>query len=387
MRNAAKYLSLMGVVLVALALLDMGILAYLIFATRGDQTSVSPEKISKGIVQKDGSYEMSDEVRRELRERNAFLFLIGDTGEVLWSFNRPEDIPESFSLADVAAFSRWYLKDYPVYTWRRDEGILVIGFPKNMVWKYQVEIKSSTLEAYAAAMPYLVGGNLLIVLILPFWLTRRWQKKREKLRTEWIAGVSHDIRTPLSIVMGNAGKGSIIEKQCLKIRSLVGNLNTENKLETGMGKWEEKKIRLAALIREIVCEYLNLEEDKYSFDFELEENLEEAVILADEGLIRRMMDNLISNSLYHNEAGCDILISVSLAGKKRISLKIADNGCGVPVDALRRLNGRISREYLPEHGLGIRVVKQIAKKYGYRIIFRSEEGKGFESEIIFRTTT
>ncbi|MBO4291536.1 MAG: hypothetical protein J5898_06475, partial [Lachnospiraceae bacterium] len=93
MRNAAKYLSLMGVVLVALALLDMGILAFLIFATRGDQVSVSPEKISGGITQKDGSYELSDEVRRELRERNAFLFLIGDTGEVLWSFNRPEDVP------------------------------------------------------------------------------------------------------------------------------------------------------------------------------------------------------------------------------------------------------------------------------------------------------
>lgn len=154
----------------------------------------------------------------------------------------------------MAGFTRWYLQDYPVYTWVREDGILVIGFPKNSVWKYVVEFRMETIETVITLLPYIAAANALILILLPVWLTKRRIRIRDRLRTEWIAGVSHDIRTPLSIVMGNAEKGGVIEKQCFRIRDLVNNLNTENKLENGLGKWSKEKIRLAVLVRGMVCD-------------------------------------------------------------------------------------------------------------------------------------
>ena len=93
---------------------------------------------------------------------------------------------------------------------------------------------------------------------------------REKKRSEWIAGVSHDIRTPLSIVLGNAEKGSVTEKQCLRIRELVNNLNTENKLEMGTGKWQKDKIKMAELVREMICDFINAGGDIYEWNMEID---------------------------------------------------------------------------------------------------------------------
>ena len=58
-----------------------------------------------------------------------------------------------------------------------------------------------------------------------------------------------------------------------------------------------------------------------------------------------------------------------------------NNGKGCNEDTLRELNRRLSYRYLPEHGLGLRVVKQIAKKYRYGLHFQSQEGKGFEAVV------
>jgi signal transduction histidine kinase len=233
--------------------------------------------------------------------------------------------------------------------------------------------------------PYILLANLLILIVLPVWITKRWVRAKDKQRTEWIAGVSHDIRTPLSIVMGNAEKGGVIEKQCFRIRDLIGNLNTENKLTVGTGKWDETSIHLAALVREVVCDYANLSEGQYMFRFEIAPESEETVIRADESLIRRMIDNLISNALRHNEDQCEMEVEILMqkVSRDKTKLRIADHGKGVTQEKLKKLNGRLKNEYLPEHGLGIRVVKQIAKRYHYKVTFQSVLGSGFQCDIVF----
>ena len=382
MRHFAKYLFTMIIVVLILGLLDLGILVGVTLVTHGDTFFVSVEQVSMSIKNKDGTYVLDQARQEELDELNAFLLIIGEEGQLNWAYNKPDDVPETFSLSDVAGFSRWYLSDYPVYTWQREDEILVIGFPKDSLWKYTIEFRLDTLNMMITTMPYVVICNILMIVILPLWIIKKGEKRKERQRTEWIAGVSHDIRTPLSIVLGHAEKGGIIEKQCFKIRDLVGNLNTENKLEAGTGRWNETEIKLAALIREAVCDYMNLGEEQYSFEINIDSGLENTVILADENLIRRMVDNLISNSIHHNTSGCDVKVSLKNYSKNKVMLSIADNGCGVSSDILKKMNGRLEHDYLPEHGLGIRVVKQIAKKYRYKVFFESEEGKSFKCEII-----
>ena len=183
--------------------------------------------------------------------------------------------------------------------------------------------------------------------------------------------------------MGNAEKGSIIEKQCFKIRDLVNNLNTENKLEGGTGKWNETDIKLAELLRELVCDYVNLNEEQYFYNLDIDSELEESVIRADVSLIRRMIDNLISNAVRHNEKGCEVNVSLNKTSNNRMLMIISDNGMGVSEDELKKLNKHVKYDYLPEHGLGIRVVKQIGKRYRYKINFKSEKGKYFQCNILF----
>ena len=61
--------------------------------------------------------------------------LLNEEGKVVWSYHKPEDVPEEYSLPQVATFARWYLNDYPVRCWVRDDGLLVVGSPKGSVWK------------------------------------------------------------------------------------------------------------------------------------------------------------------------------------------------------------------------------------------------------------
>ena len=63
---------------------------------------------------------------------------------------------------------------------------------------------------------------------------------------------------------------------------------------------------------------------------------------------------------------------------------VSDDGAGASGIKIRSLNSKLKSDYLPEHGLGMRVVKQVARKYKYRVFFSSEEGKGFATEVVIR---
>lgn len=381
MKKISGYLLSMMLVLVSLMIIDVIVIFFICVQKQENYLNTYHiEKVSEKIISEDGEYQVDSSVYEMLDETDSFAMIIDDSGSVIWNHNMPSDIPDSYGIKDVATFTHWYLNDYPTYTWIRDDGILVVGHPKGSIWKYILEMNMQTMDKMIMVAPYMFIANVLILLLLPFLITRKWMINREKARTEWIAGVSHDIRTPLSIVMGSVEKGSVEEKQCFKIRNLIGNLNTENKLEAGTGKWNNEKINLTSLLREILCDYINTYED-YSFNLQVDEKLENYSIQADVMLIRRMLENIITNSIVHNEKGCEITATLSDRGKGKAKLVVSDNGQGASEQKIKLLNAKIKNSYLPEHGLGIRVVKQVAKKYKYAVRFSSEENEYFRCEI------
>lgn len=382
MKKWTKYLFSMLVVFFVLSILNFLIIFMVSKMTHNEKYYVKIGALSEGVIQTDQGYLAEQSTIQKLETMDAFAMLIGEDGKVLWQWNLPEDIKTQYTLQEVAAFSRWYLKDYPVYIWGREDGLFVIGFPKKTVWKYLLQFGLDTIETLLSILPYLLLGNVILLIFLPIGMTKKWIRLKEKNRSEWIAGISHDIRTPLSVVLGNAERGSVIEKQCLKIKELVNNLNTENKLETGTGKWERTEVRLVDVIREIVCDYMNLYGDNYCFSLDMDLKTENMSIIADEALIKRMFENIISNAVSHNAEGCAITIKLLQKGTKHVEITITDDGKGVNSKKVKELNSRLKGDYLPDHGLGLRVVKQIAKKYKYRLTFSSEEGKNFTCKIL-----
>ena len=108
-------------------------------------------------------------------------------------------------------------------------------------------------------------------------------KKKETARANWIAGVSHDIRTPLSMVMGYAGqlkddanltdeerqKAEVIVKQSKRMQNLINDLNLASKLEYNMQPINPAKQNLIAIVRQVVVDFINMYiEDKYPIEWQ-----------------------------------------------------------------------------------------------------------------------
>lgn len=100
---------------------------------------------------------------------------------------------------------------------------------------------------------------------------RQQLEQRDEARTEWISGVSHDIRTPLSLVMGYADmiekqpgeeaevrkRDSLIRSQSIRIRNLIEDLNLASKLEYNMQPLRTKTVSIAAVLRKVAADLLN----------------------------------------------------------------------------------------------------------------------------------
>ena len=225
--------------------------------------------------------------------------------------------------------------------------------------------------------------------------------KQNKSRANWISGVSHDIRTPLSMIMGYADRitssldvgentrkqANIIKIQSVKIKNLVQDLNLVSQLNYNVQPVKQTPVHLCKMIREIVVEYLNNNLDnKFDFELNLNCNTEQISIIGDERLLYRAIQNIISNSINHNENGCTISVSLAVNGNNLI-LVISDNGKGISEENLQKIQS--TPHYLQStderldlrHGLGLLLVKEIISIHNGTVSISSALNNGFSTTI------
>ena len=373
----------------------------------------------------------------------AFALLLDEEGRVIWSWEMPEEIPGRFTAGEVASFSRWYLKDYPVRVWNCEQGLFVFARPKGSVAKYSLEFEEIALQNLPWLLVILLLANLLLILALavgagyrlyaalrPVALgldrladgrhvavrehgiagelgrklnqasrilegQRQRLDRRDTARTEWISGVSHDIRTPLSMVMGYADnlesdvslpeearkEAGIIREQSLKIKMLIEDLNLTSRLEYHMQPLRVKEFMPSALIRGAVVSVLNAQlPEGYELEADICEELEGIVLRGDESLILRALQNLIGNSIRHN-TGCHIVVKGGLEREEGVLLcliGVRDDGTGIPVqvrDILEEREPISEKDGSPAcHVMGLRIARQIAQAHGGDLHI-SEDGR------------
>ena len=205
---------------------------------------------------------------------------------------------------------------------------------------------------------------------------------REQARSNWISGISHDIRTPLALIMGNAEtlesddtlseeqrkKALVITEQSVKIKKLIENLNLISTLEYDMQPTKRKSVRVCPFIRETVSNIMN---SGLSENCEIELYLqdEKASVLADGFLLERAIFNLINNSITHNADGCKISIK-AYTTLQTAHIVIADNGNGVSEKILERITE------IPKsaHGLGLPMAYKIIAVHGGKMTAKNENG-------------
>jgi signal transduction histidine kinase len=400
-RNAAHFILL--VLVTAFVLLITNVLVFTgLFAKWKEDIPFDSQTIIDNLTEDQGCYSLSEDAKAALTQDDLFAMLISQKGHILWQERLPKELEKEYTLQDVAAFTRYYLNDYPVHTYIVPEGLLVIGSQKQTTWKYTLEYNEGMVRQFIRQMPIILLINSALLIAVPLFIQRKWLRRREEERTEWIAGVSHDIRTPLTLILGNAdyisqnpddplvtGKADAIRRQGLRIRALVANLNTSSKLDFGMGYYNKSPINVGSLIRNTVTDFLNRDsDDKYDFTLDIPDDLQNITTVANEELFRRMLENLINNSIRHNPDGCEI--SIRLAADRtrsnRCVLQISDNGQGTSEETLKTLNRRSINKAgkLSEHGIGLRLVKQIVKFHAWKVLFSNNDSQGFSTIIVLK---
>ena len=382
------------VILLTIFLLFADLLIFGIFVSRnGMPYYPDSQEIMEHLHKEKGEYRLAEEESKKLSGAQQFAMLLDNGGNILWSEFLPKELRKSYTLQDVAKFTRYYLEDYPVRTYVVPEGLLIIGQKKEQIWKYTLEYKEGVIRNLIEFLPLFLLFNALILVSVPIWIQKKRAKQKEEERTEWIAGVSHDIRTPLAIVLGNAemiaatteseeikDRALRIEKQGLRLRRLVENLNLFSKLSFGYGNLEKEKIQVSRFLRKTITEMRNQTEDeRMQFNLDIEEDLQGLVLGFNENLMERALMNLLYNAVQHNPEGCEITVKLYQDEKSHIFLTVEDNGCGLEKAALERLN-RKNYEWEPstgQHGLGLKIVKQVISRHRWKVQFREGSQGGF----------
>lgn len=429
------------------------LLGTLVFAEINQRPS--PEgvvgKVAKGLTMQGGSYSLDADAAKLLQDNQAWAMLLGENGRVQWQHQLPDDVPRAYNLIDVAKFSRYYLMDYPVYIWEHEGGLIVVGYPKSGYVKYQLNFLSEWISSLPVRLLWLLLINiavaLLVSIVIGTRLIRRLRplldgvhklareqevqldskgifgdlaqsinktstvlqhktaalKVRDEARSNWIAGISHDIRTPLSMVLGYASEmednpelpseqrqqAGIIRSQGEKLRSLVSDLNLVSMLEYDMQPLHIKPVRLSVLAKQVVADFLNNGlDERYEIDIKLAD--EEIQIHGDEKLLLRAISNLVQNSVNHNPQGCSIMLETSLSrDRTRYRLIVSDTGRGIPQEQLAEItelpySSRRKKPVHNGHGLGLPMVARIARAHhGSLMLDSSPEQKGLVAVMEF----
>lgn len=403
-------------------------------------------------AQGDGSFALSEYGEQVLKEQEAWAVLVEDgSGNVIWhSDNLPPEIPLHYSVSDISWSTRGYIMDYPTTTGARGEDLIILGHPKTKYWKHMWNTWDYNLIADSPKLLLMtIGINLLLILLIYIVSTsgiirsvkpivdgieglpegkevyvkekgllsglaaainksaeklksqEHALKKKERAQADWIAGVSHDIRTPLSMVMGYAGQlednvllpeearsqARVIRIQSIRMKNLVNDLNLYSKLEYNMQPVNKEQVNLVAVVRLAAADFMNLDlEGRYPVELEISEEASSCIFEGDKELLRRAINNILTNVRVHNPEGCPVFIKME-KNKGKAELIIEDEGKGISEEKLVRLKNQ--PHYMmsdgtkrgERHGLGLLIVRQIVEAHGGKVEFGHGSDGGFRVSV------
>jgi two-component system phosphate regulon sensor histidine kinase PhoR len=220
-------------------------------------------------------------------------------------------------------------------------------------------------------------------------------KKLEAFRREFIADVSHELKTPIFAAQGfvhtlldGAVNDKTVRTKFLKkaaksldgLDVLVQDLLTLSHIETGQIKMHFENIDLYKLTEE-VFEQFESKADKKDVSLRIEGPSQKAVVYADWQRISQVMTNLISNAIKHSHDDSNVVVSFDVS-KKNITTSVRDFGEGIPLDHQARIFERFYRVDKSRSrekggtGLGLAIVKHILDGHNTKAEVESTPGKG-----------
>jgi PAS domain S-box-containing protein len=223
----------------------------------------------------------------------------------------------------------------------------------------------------------------------------------DKLRVEFFANLSHELRTPINVISGaiqlielnlkdNMNENTIrnvnfIKQNSRRLLRLVNNLIDATKLEVGFYELNLRNFDIVSLVENIslgILEYTSLKNIQLIFDTDVEEK----IILCDPNKIERIILNLLSNSLKFTNSGGSIIVNL-YDRIDNIVIAVRDTGVGIPKDKQELIFERfrqVDKSFTKNSegsGIGLAIVKALVELHGGRIEVESDIGMGSEFSI------
>lgn len=250
-----------------------------------------------------------------------------------------------------------------------------------------------------AAQVLVSGADEMAVLEQDFNAMARRLGEIERLKSDFLAKVTHDLRTPLGAIMGYAQLlrmeilGPVHESQreafdailrsTKHLGELVNNILDMTQIEAGRMRYAKSKVDIAKLIEaEVALMQGQTRQNGVALTTELPSSLPECA--ADPQALRRVILNLLSNALKFTPTGGAVSISAAGLPDGGIRVEVKDTGIGIPAAKL----GSVFSKFTPIHeskdlprsaigtGLGLAICKEMIEGHGGRIGVESEAGKG-----------
>lgn len=458
---------LLGLMIIWLLLIVISMLLFSFFLdyNKTETPQLSINKIVEKTIIKDLQFTIDSKIKQDLQKNQMWLQILDTNGEEIFSFNKPEEIHNHYTPGELVADYLYPAKNgYQLSTWiktiENQNLTWIVGKPidnnspflywVNNLWIISIIIIGIVILLYFGKR---LGAPLLYVVswienlskgryyepsdYLNFHSKRQLrnntayrtypelmeslskltstlkhsQNERElleKTREEWMTGISHDLKTPLSVIKGYIvllssyeynwqpkevqDFAKTMEERVEYMEQLIEDFNLTFQLKNDALPINPQKTDLVEMIKRIVEHLKKLSESKNK-EFLFNTNKEQIFLNMDNKYLKRAFENLIANSIKHNPPGTivKIIINEDRSHSGKIQIIIEDNGVGMDEETINHLFDRYYRGISSSSnnfgtGLGMAISRQILIAHGGEIEINSKLKRGTQYKITFPIT-
>jgi signal transduction histidine kinase len=263
--------------------------------------------------------------------------------------------------------------------------------------RYRDRSIEQEVRRLAIAKTALIGFIDLMLLagLALVWTNVRRELRLSRLKSDFVANVSHELKTPLALIrlfaetleLGRVPSAEkeqqyhrIINKESRRLTQLINNILDFSRIEAGRKEYRLVRTDLAAVVRDVVDAYrFPIEQQGFELDLDVADDLPEMEL--DPEAISQALINLLNNAIKYSPEEKRIRVSVRGDGG-RVLVSVADRGIGIPKSEQKRIFEKFYRvENSLVHttkgsGLGLALVQHITEAHGGRVEVTSAPGEG-----------
>jgi two-component system, OmpR family, phosphate regulon sensor histidine kinase PhoR len=241
----------------------------------------------------------------------------------------------------------------------------------------------------ATAEPLPRGGAVLVFLDISEL------RRLEGVRRDFVANVSHELKTPLTVIRGHSETlldeqlpselrlkfAEAVRANADRLQAIVDDLLDLSRIESGGWKPQPETLEVEAAARE-AWQGFAPEAEARTIDFEVSVSPAELRIWADPGAVRQVLSNLFSNALRYTPDGGRITVAARVRRPGWIQVEVTDTGSGIPARHLDRIFERFYRVDAARSraeggtGLGLAIVRHLVEAHGGKVEAESEVDVG-----------